>query len=80
MVTPRILEWPNTECWIPMATFLATLALPEAWPETDDGAVITPQTIEMAMCVLPWKVVSKSSRKVAGRLGWLLVTSPRAQL
>lgn len=61
-----------------MATFLATWAPPDAWPEIDDGAMVTPQTIEMAMCELPWKAASESSRMLAGRLGWLLVTGLRA--
>lgn len=57
-----------------MATFLAKLALPEAWPEINDGAVITPQAIEMAMRGLPWKAAWHNSGQLVGRLGWLLAT------
>ncbi|PKU32057.1 ras-related protein rab-21 [Limosa lapponica baueri] len=77
-VTPPVLGWPSTEHWTPVATFLAKLALPEAWPEIDDGVMITPQSIETAMRGLPWKVASDSSCKLAGRLGWLLATGLRA--
>ncbi|KAK4807171.1 hypothetical protein QYF61_024291 [Mycteria americana] len=63
MVTPHIPGWPSTGCWTPMATFLATWAPPEVWPEIDDGAVVTPQTIETAMRGLPWKAASDSSHK-----------------
>jgi len=70
-VTAPVPGQPSTECWNPTATFLATLAPLEAWPETDDGVGANPQTIEMAMHGLPWKVALESSRKLAGRLGWL---------
>ncbi|KAK4818137.1 hypothetical protein QYF61_006736 [Mycteria americana] len=42
-------RWPSTEHWTPMAIFLAILALLEAWPEIDDGAVVTPQAVETAI-------------------------------
>lgn len=63
-----------------MATFLAVGVLPEAQPETDDGAVITtPQlTLNPIKCRLPWKAALDSSHKLTGRLGWLQFTSPRA--
>lgn len=77
-VTPHIRGWPRTECWTPMATFLATLAPLEAWPEINDGAVVTPQTIEMAMRRLPWKAALESSGKLVGRLERILVTGLRA--
>lgn len=38
MVTPCIPGGPSSEHWTPVATFLATWALLEAWPERDDGA------------------------------------------
>jgi len=78
MVTAHILGWPTTEGWAPVATFLAKLALPEARPEIDDRAVVTPQVVEVAMRGLPWKAPSDSSCKLAGRLGWLLATGLRA--
>lgn len=70
--------WSGTEEWTPVGTFLATWAPLEAWPEIEDGAMVTPQTIETAMRRLPWKAASDSSCKLAGRLGWLLATGLRA--
>lgn len=77
-VTLGIPGWPSTDPWAPVAAFLAAWALPEAWPEMDDGAAVTPQAIETATCGLPWKAASDSSCQFAGRLGWLLVTGLRA--
>ena len=77
MVTLHVPGWPSSERWTPVATCLATLALPEALPEIDERAVVSPQTTETAMCGLPWKVASDSSHKLAGRLRWLLVTGLR---
>lgn len=78
VVNPHIPGWPSTERWTPVATFLATMASPETWPEIDDGVVVNPHRVEIAMRGLPWKGASKSSRKLAGRLGWLLATGLRA--
>lgn len=78
LVNPHIPGWPSTERWTPVATFLATMAAPETWPEIDDGVVVNPHRVEIAMRGLPWKAASKSSRKLAGRLGWLLATGLRA--
>lgn len=61
-----------------MASFLTTLALLEARPEIDDRALVTPQTTEIAMHGLPWKVAQKSYCKLVGSMGWLLLTSLRA--
>lgn len=77
LVTPCVQGWPSTECWVPVTTFLDQLAPPEAWPETDNGAVITPQEIEMSLHVLPWKAALDSSHKLASRWVWYLFTHLR---
>ncbi|PKU31808.1 hypothetical protein llap_17887 [Limosa lapponica baueri] len=64
-VTPCILGWASTECWTPMATFLAAWSPPEAWPEIDDRVLVTSQAIETAMHGLPWKAASFSPDRVA---------------
>lgn len=54
--------------WIPLAAFLATMALPEVWPELNDWLVGIPQVIEISVHELLQKVASKSSPKLAERL------------
>ena len=61
-----------------MAALLAKVALLEAWPKIDNGAMVTLQAVATAIYGLPWKAALDSSQKLAGSLGWLLVTGLRA--
>lgn len=62
------MDWGGHKRWISLAAFLATMALPEVWPELSDWVVGIPQVIEMSVHELLRKVASKSSPRLVERL------------